>query len=98
MIDKNVVADAAQRLSSRDETSLETLLGLRQRALERDPGLSDNVDFEPKYDSNTKGAMDDIKDLGRRILSPSVSTKDFGPRLPSLKRPLSIFTQLQEEY
>jgi hypothetical protein len=68
MIDKSVVAVAAQRLSSRDETALETLVGLRQRALERDPALSDDVDFEPKYDSNTMGAMDDIKDLGRRIL------------------------------
>jgi len=68
MIDKNTVAAAAQRLSSRDEASLEMLVALRQRALERDPALSDNVDFEPKYDSNTMGALDDIKALGRRIV------------------------------
>lgn len=68
MIDKKEVASAAQRLSSRDESSLEVLLALRQRALERDPGLNDNVDFEPQYDSTTMGALDDLKDLGRRIL------------------------------
>jgi hypothetical protein len=68
MIDKNAVAAAAQRLSSRDEASLEMLVALRQRALERDPALSDNVDFEPKYDSTTMGALDDIKALGRRIV------------------------------
>jgi hypothetical protein len=68
MIDKAVVASAAQRLSSRDEASLEMLVALRQRALEGDPKLSDNVDFEPKYDSNTMGALDDLRDLGRRIL------------------------------
>lgn len=68
MTDKNAVVAAAQRLSSRDEAALEVLVGMRQKALERDPSLKDDVEFEPKYDGTTMGPLDDIKNLGRRIL------------------------------
>lgn len=68
MIDKNAVALAAQRLSSRDEAALEILVALRENAIEDDPQLRDNIDFEPQYDGTTMGALDEIRDLGRRIL------------------------------
>jgi len=68
MTDKSAVAAAAQRLSSRDEAALEVLLGLRQKAIESDPTLKDNVDFEPKYEEKTMGPLKEIKDLGLRIV------------------------------
>lgn len=63
------VIDSAERLSSRDEDALELLLGMRARAIEKTPALQDNPDFEPKYDGQTMGAIDDLKALGRRILN-----------------------------
>lgn len=63
------VIDSAKRLSARDEDSLELLLGLRAKAIEKTPSLQDDPDFEPKYDGQTMGAVDDLKALGRRILN-----------------------------
>jgi hypothetical protein len=68
MTDKQAVVVAAQKLGSRDEAALEVLLGLRQKAIERDPALKDDVEFEPKYDGTTMGPLDDLRKLGRRIL------------------------------
>ena len=62
------VVDSAKRLNAKDEASLELLLGMRAKAIERDPALKDNPDFEPQYEAKTMGALDDIKALGRRIL------------------------------
>jgi hypothetical protein len=62
------VADAASRLSSKDEFSLELLIGMRENAIIADPSLKDNPDFEPLYQTATMGALDDIRALGRRIL------------------------------
>jgi hypothetical protein len=68
MSDVKEVIDAAQRLSAKDDSSLEVLIGMREEAIKRDPGLSDNVYFEPKYDANTMGGLDEIKALGKRVL------------------------------
>jgi hypothetical protein len=68
MTDKQKVVVAAQSLNSRDEAALEVLIGLRQKAIERDPSLKDNVEFEPKYDGTTMGPLEEVKKLGLRIL------------------------------
>jgi hypothetical protein len=62
------VADAASRLSSKDESSLELLIGMRENAIIDNPSLKDNADFEPLYRTETMGALDDIRALGQRIL------------------------------
>jgi hypothetical protein len=63
------VIDSAQRLSQLDEASLELLLGLRAQAIEKAPALEDDPDFEPQYESQTMGPLEDVKALGRRILN-----------------------------
>ena len=68
MPDISAVINEAKRLESRDEASLELLVGLRAKALEENPALKDTVDLEPKYDKATMGALDDVKTLGRRIV------------------------------
>jgi hypothetical protein len=70
MADVNVVVDAAKRLNKeKDEVALEVLIGMRAKAIEKDPGLEENVDFEPKYEVATMGALDDVKALGRRVVN-----------------------------
>jgi hypothetical protein len=69
MANVKAVEDAAKRLyGQKDETALEVLVGLREKAIERDPLLKDNPDFEPKYDGTVMGPLDDIKSLGKKIL------------------------------
>jgi hypothetical protein len=68
MADEKAVIESAHKLSAKDETSLELLLGMRAKAVEEHPALGDDPDFEPKYESSTMGALDDVKALGRRIL------------------------------
>jgi hypothetical protein len=63
------VVESAQRLSTRDEVSLELLIGLRAKAIERAPGLENDPDLEPKYEAGTMGALDDLKALGMRIVA-----------------------------
>jgi hypothetical protein len=67
-MDVKTIIDSAMRLNSKDDISLEILLGLREKAIERNPALKDDPDFEPKYDGQTMGAMNEIKALGRRVL------------------------------
>jgi hypothetical protein len=66
--DVQSVIAAAQRLNSRDEVSLEVLLGLRDLAIKKDPALKDDPDFEPLYESKTMGGLD-IRAIGRSILN-----------------------------
>lgn len=68
MPDQNAVSAAVDRLSAKDEESLVLLLGMREKAIERNPELRDDVDFLPEYDSSTMGVLDGVKSLGRRIL------------------------------
>jgi hypothetical protein len=66
----NSVVDAAIRLQKqKDDVALELLIGMRAKSIEEDSALKDDVDFEPKYDAETMGALDDVKALGRQILS-----------------------------
>src|ERR1035437_7655978 len=68
--DVNAVIEAAERLRrEKDDVALELLVGMRERAIEQNPALIDNVDFEPRYEAETMGALDDLKALGRRILN-----------------------------
>jgi hypothetical protein len=41
---------------------------MRENAIIADPSLKDNADFEPLYQTETMGALDDVRALGRRIL------------------------------
>lgn len=70
MADVNEVIAAAQRLYDRkDEVGLELLIGMRDRAIEKIPALEDDVEFEPEYEAQTMGPLDDIKALGRKVLN-----------------------------
>jgi hypothetical protein len=69
MTDQDDVVRAAQRLAHEKELpALEVLVGTRAMAIEQDPGLADDAEFEPEYPTETMGALTEIKQLGRRIL------------------------------
>lgn len=69
MAEANEVVEAAQRLNAqKDEAALELLLGMRAAAVEADRSLSDDLSLDLKYDSQTMGALDDVKRLGARVL------------------------------
>ena len=42
---------------------------MRYRAVKEIPALKDNVEFEPEYEAQTMGPLDDIKAVGRKILN-----------------------------
>ena len=69
MPDQDAVSAAVNRLSARDDESLELLLGMRAQAIEKSPALEEDVDFLPEYDSTTMGGLDSVKSLGRRLLT-----------------------------
>lgn len=62
------VVQEAERLANKDEKSLELLLGMRQKAIDKDPNLENVVDFEPQYNGPTMGPLDDVVALGNKIL------------------------------
>jgi hypothetical protein len=69
MADEQQVVAAAERLRrEKDEAGLELLIGLRDKAIEANPSLAADPDFEPAYESYTMGGLDEVKALGRRIL------------------------------
>src|SRR5437879_11661712 len=68
MADAAVVTAAATRLTPRNEEDLVLLAAMRDEAIKKNPALAEDVDFEPKYDSNTMGPPEALKALGRRIL------------------------------
>ncbi len=69
MANETEVINAAQKLhEEKDDSALEILIGLREKAIQQDPALTNDPTFEPKYEANTMGALDDVKALGRRIL------------------------------
>jgi formate dehydrogenase maturation protein FdhE len=69
MSDERSVVEAAERLHrEKDEAALEVLLGLRAEAIKQNPALQGDPDFEPPYDSQTQGGLDEIKAVGRRIV------------------------------
>jgi len=61
------VAAAAEKLKDRDEASLEILIGLRAKEIERDERLKDDPEFIPRYNKSQMGLMDDVQALGKRI-------------------------------
>lgn len=64
------VINAAKRLhDQKDETGLELLIGMRTKAIEQNPALKDNIEFEPAYEANTMGGLDEVKALGKGILN-----------------------------
>jgi hypothetical protein len=68
MANTSEVAEAANRFTSKDEPSLELLVGMVQKAIDANPALKDQVYVEPKYEANIMGPMDDVRNLGKRIL------------------------------
>ena len=70
MANVNEIVEAAKRLhDQKDEAGLELLIGMRTMAIEKNPALGDNIEFEPVYSAQTMGMLDDVKALGKRILS-----------------------------
>jgi hypothetical protein len=68
MTDESAVAQEAQRLATKDEASLELLVGMRTKAIELNPALENDVTLEPEYDKTTMGPLDDLRALGRRVI------------------------------
>jgi hypothetical protein len=69
VVNVQVVADAALKLSKRDDASLEVLIAMRENAIKLDAELENDPLFEPKYDEPTMGGLDDLKALGQRIVA-----------------------------
>jgi len=69
MPDVTEVVSEANRLATKDEAALELLLGMREKAIEENPQLREDLYFEPKYDGRLMGPLEDIRGLGRRILN-----------------------------
>jgi len=70
MPNAKTVADAANRLyKQKDEDALEVLIGMREKAIDANPALKDDVEFEPQYEFETMGGLDELKAMGRRILN-----------------------------
>jgi hypothetical protein len=67
MADLAAITTAANRLSAKDDASLELLLGMRAQAIEKSPALKEDLDFLPPYDTTTMGSIDGVKMMGRRI-------------------------------
>src|SRR5262252_4726063 len=68
MVDINEVTKAAQNNASKDEESLVLLIGMLEKEIPKNPAVAQNPFYQPKYDSNTMGLVDDTKRLGRRVL------------------------------
>jgi hypothetical protein len=62
-----VDTEARKLLLEKDEDALEVLIGLRQKAIDENPGLAAKPDLYPKYDSTDMGALDTLKGLGHRV-------------------------------
>jgi len=69
MASTQAVVDAARELSKKDNEALEVLIAKRAKAIEKDASLEDDVTFEPKYDAPTMGTLEDLKELGQRIIN-----------------------------
>ncbi len=69
MADKDAVVKAAQENAAKDEQSLLTLAGMLEVEIRRDPSVAQDPFYQPKYDSETMGLMDDLKSIGRRLLN-----------------------------
>jgi hypothetical protein len=68
MTDVNAVVTAAHRLNEeKDEDSLLVQIGLREQAIEADPGRQNDPNLEVVYTETTMGPLDDLKRIGKRI-------------------------------
>lgn len=68
MATESEVIDAANIHARKDEASLEVLLGMIEKEIERDPAAKETAFLEPKYEGTAMGPLDDLKRLGLRIL------------------------------
>jgi hypothetical protein len=66
--ESRVISEAQRLAAERDESSLELLIGMQAKAIEKDPRLAEHISLEPQYDEPTMGLLDDVRGLGRRIL------------------------------
>jgi hypothetical protein len=69
MADISAVTTAAQDLASKDEESLVMLIGMLEGEIKKNPAIAQDPYYQPKYDGNTMGLMDDVKRPGRRVLN-----------------------------
>lgn len=56
-----------KQLLKADESQLYGQLGIRELAIEKDPTKADFFDPQVTYDQARMGAMEDVKELGKRI-------------------------------
>jgi hypothetical protein len=69
MSNETSVVDAAKALQSKDEEALLLEVGLRDKAIQADPARGSDPHLQVEYDSTHMGLIDDIKSLGRRIMT-----------------------------
>jgi len=69
MANETTVVKEAEVLLSKDDEALLLEIGLRQRAIQADPAHGDDPHLQIEYDSTHMGLIDNIKLLGRRIMT-----------------------------
>ncbi|HEU4511395.1 MAG TPA: hypothetical protein VFR78_24415 [Pyrinomonadaceae bacterium] len=71
MSDLNEVIAAANQLNEQkqDDEALLVLIGMREKALAAEPALKDDPNLEVAYEETTMGPLDDLKRLGKRVLT-----------------------------
>lgn len=67
------VAAANDFAAEYDTDALLALLGRQEKALETSPDQKANPRFDPAYDSSHMGVIDDLRDLGMRIVMRAAS-------------------------
>ena len=66
---ESAVISVAEALRSKDEEALLLEIGLRENAIQGNKALESNPTLQVEYDSSHMGLIDDIKALGRRIMT-----------------------------
>ena len=71
MSDLNEVIAAANQLNEQkqDDEALLLLIGMREQALAAEPARKDDPHLAVSYDDPTMGPLDDIRRLGKRIMT-----------------------------
>jgi len=68
-LELKTIAAAETFAAEKDEEALYVMLGKQEKALARDPSLAAEPMLDPDYDSTHMGLVDDLKDLGQRIVA-----------------------------
>ncbi|TCO72119.1 hypothetical protein [Rhodovulum euryhalinum] len=68
-LEMRTIAAAEALAAEKDDEALLVMLGKQEKAIAREPSLALQPMLDPDYDSTHMGLVDDLKDLGRRIVA-----------------------------